>query len=151
MTLYRRSLVRALVVAAALSVAACAENPELLLDRVELAATPRANDDTPVAVDLVMVHDQPLVDQVLALSAVDWFKQRDQLRRDHPEGLTVFSWEVVPNQVLEDEVLNEKAAWAGIVFTSYRTPGAHRLRIGPGTATDPIRLRLEETSAVIVP
>ena len=155
MTRFRRAVGRfggSLVIAAAvLATAACAEKPSLLIDRLQVSAAPRANDDSPVAVDLVLVHEQALVDQVLALTAADWFGKREQLRRDHPEGLTLYSWEVVPDQLLVDEITGERAAWAAIIFTSYHTPGAHRLRLAPGAVTDPVRLRLEEASAVLLP
>lgn len=154
MTRFRRAIRRfsgLFAVAAVLAVAACAEKPSLLIDRLQVSAAPRANDDTPVAVDLVLVHEEALVEQLLALTATDWFGKREQMRRDHPEGLTLYSWEVVPDQILVDEIVGERAAWAGIIFTSYRTPGAHRLRLAPGGVTDPIRLRLEETSAVLQP
>lgn len=142
------------VVAVALGLAACADSPSLNLDVVELTAVERANDTTPVAVDLVMVHEEPLVDTILGLTAQDWFDQRTQLRADHPRGLTVFSWEIVPGQTLTAPVKGEQAAWAGIVFTKYRTPGPHRLRVNPPLAdseSQVVRLRMEEGKAVAVP
>lgn len=151
----KNALMRLLAVASVVAtLVACAETPDLNLDTIELSASDRANDNSPVAVDLVMVHEEPLVEQILALTAQEWFDQRDQLRVDHPRGLTVFSWEVVPGQTLTAPVRGEQAAWAGIVFTKYQTPGPHRLRVDPpraSAAEQVVRLRLEEGKAVAVP
>lgn len=144
---------RALVAASLLAMAACSDSPDLTLDTLQLSADPQANDNSPIAVDLVLVHQQDLVDQILALTAKDWFAKRQQFEADHPRGLTVMSWEIVPGQTLTAPITGESAAWAGIVFTKYRTPGPHRLRVDPpraDAAEQVIRLRMEEGKAVAV-
>ncbi|KAA0677852.1 hypothetical protein DS843_22320 [Roseomonas genomospecies 6] len=120
--------------ALALLAAGCAEKPRAGLDSVSFAVAPTANDTTPVAIDLVAVRDKALVDKLGALTAAEWFAQRDQSMRDHPATLGVTSWELVPGQTLKADLPPGEPAWAILVFANYSTPGPHRLRV-PDTRT----------------
>lgn len=124
--------------AAALSLAllagACADRPAARLDTVSVTVTPAANDTTPVAIDMVAVRDKALVEKLAALTAADWFAQREQTLRDHPATVGVTSWELVPGQTLHTDLPDQQPAWAILVFANYATPGPHRLRV-PDTRT----------------
>lgn len=124
--------------AAALSLAllavACADKPSAVLDTVSVTVAPTANDTTPVAIDLLAVRDKALVEKLGALTAADWFGQREQTLRDHPTTLGVTSWELVPGQTLRTELPQQEPAWAILVFANYANPGPHRLRV-PDTRT----------------
>ncbi|MCW2242976.1 hypothetical protein [Azospirillum canadense] len=119
--------------AAALSLAllatACADKPAARLDTVSVTVAPAANDTTPVAIDMVAVRDKALVEKLAALTAADWFGQREQTLRDHPTTVGVTSWELVPGQKLQAELPDQEPAWAILVFANYATPGPHRLRV----------------------
>ncbi|MBP2290302.1 hypothetical protein [Azospirillum rugosum] len=125
-------------IAATLSLAllatACADKPSARLDTVSVTVAPAANDTTPVAIDMVAVRDKALVEKLAALTAADWFGQREQTLRDHPTTVGVTSWELVPGQKLHTELPNQEPAWAILVFANYATPGPHRLRV-PDTRT----------------
>lgn len=56
---------------------------------IETAAD--ANDNTPVAVDIVAIADNALLPTVQSLSATQWFNAKSQLLRDSPDGLHVWS------------------------------------------------------------
>ncbi|SUX76023.1 T6SS protein Cts2N [Citrobacter freundii] len=56
-----------------------------------------ANDNTPVAVDIVAIADNALLPTVQSLSATQWFNAKSQLLRDSPDGLHVWSLELVPD------------------------------------------------------
>lgn len=120
--------------ALALLAAGCAEKPRAALDSVSFTVAPAANDTTPVAIDLVSVRDKALVDKLGALTAAEWFGQREQSMRDHPTTLGVTSWELVPGQTLKADLPPGEPAWAILVFANYATPGPHRLRV-PDTRT----------------
>jgi type VI secretion system protein len=116
---------------------------------VEIRVVEAANDDSPVPVDMVLVSDQALIDQILALSAADWFRKRAQFQRDHPATLTVYSWELVPGQVVpRHDISRPDSLWAAVVFANYDGEGAHRLRVD--TQTD-LTLRLGEEDIDSVP
>lgn len=138
-----------LVLAPLLAVAACAEDPVVRINAVELQAAQRINDDFPVAVDLVLISDETLAGEMLELTAADWFTKKKQYMLDYPEQVLVKSWEVVPGQTLRDVITDQyEAAWTGVVFANYAAPGAHRYRIQ--RAADTLVLRLERDDAMIV-
>lgn len=90
-----------------------------------------ANQNSPVAVDVVAIRNKQLVPAIAALTAAQWFQQKQQMLRDHPDQLTIRSWEWVPGQ----DVQPLKAPMPGgtkqvIVFANYATPGAHRALLG---------------------
>jgi type VI secretion system protein len=98
---------------------------------IVLLAGDDANQNSPVAVDLVLVGDQALIDTLITMPASRWFAGRADLLRTFPGALTVRSHEVVPGQSLR---LGE-SAWAGrkslaaFVFADYLVPGEHRERL----------------------
>jgi len=111
------------------------------------------NQDSPVPVELVVVYDKGLLDQLLTLTARDWFTKKDQIRRDYPgdEAFVSIFWELVPGQVMPAQELSfGVGARAGIVYADYFAPGDHRARIDPHRDVV-IRLRESEFSVEQVP
>ncbi|MFP4421620.1 MAG: hypothetical protein ACLFRG_13865 [Desulfococcaceae bacterium] len=111
---------------------------------VSVVLSETANQNHPVAVDLLVVHEPELLERLLGMSAREWFNQRDQFQRDFLPGkdLDVWSWEWVPGQrVPEQEIPLSAGAAGGLVFADYRTPGAHRVRFDPFSD---LALRLQE-------
>ena len=85
------------------------------------------NQSSPVAVDLVVIYDKALLEQIQALSARDWFRQREQWARDFPKGFDLWSWEWVPEQQIPDQTLSFRLGTSGaFLFADYLEPGAHR-------------------------
>jgi len=100
--------------------------------RVKIA--PNANQNHPFAVDLLIVNDSKLLEDLMKLPAREWFKRREQFKRDYPKrtGFESYEWEWTPGQKIPDLVLPLRVkARAGIVFASYRTEGEHRARFDP--------------------
>jgi type VI secretion system protein len=117
--------------------AACGGNRRSLFGGDITVATkidPRANQDNPIAVELVIVYDKKLLEQLLALPAREWFKRREQIRRDYPddEGFVSWKWEWVPGQEVPPQELSfGVGVRGGIVYADYLTEGDHRARIDP--------------------
>lgn len=102
--------------------------------KIKVEVSSQANDDTPVAVDLVLVADREVLKELMKISASDWFENRAQYRLDYPEetGLGTGSWEWVPGQVVAlDPITVEPEIVGGVVFANYSTPGEHRAAINP--------------------
>ena len=100
--------------------------------RVDVAQ--QANNNNPIAVDLVLVSDKKLLKELLKLSAAEWFEKRHQFRLDYPKetGLNAGSWEWVPGQVVRlDRMTVKLEISGGIIFARYFTPGTHRAHIDP--------------------
>lgn len=96
---------------------------------VNVKVSPQANNNNPVALDLVLVKDKKLFKELMKISAAEWFEKRNQYRLDYPKeiGLSAGSWEWVPGQVVTIEPIPFKfKAAGGLVFANYFTPGAHR-------------------------
>ncbi len=109
-----------------------------------------ANDNTPVAVDIVAIADASLVPVVQTLSTTQWFNARAQLQRDYPGGLQVWSLELVPGSrfTADDNPLSGAPAEATLLFARYRSEGEHRLRLDKTTA---LHLQLMADEAVLAP
>jgi type VI secretion system protein len=107
-----------------------------LLLRVHVA--PRANQDRPLAVDLVATSDKRLGELLAKTPAAEWFTKRAQFERDYPRqgALEVQSWEWVPGQVVyELEIPLRSSAKAIFLFARYANGGDHRARLEPMSVT----------------
>ncbi len=109
--------------------------PEVFVNTIHVEVTSGANQNTAVAVDFVVVYETALLETMAKLSAGTYFAQKDQLRRDNPQGIQVMDWEVIPGQVVapREVVFSQPIPLGGIFFANYLSPGDHRIRIGPQT------------------
>lgn len=101
---------------------------------VRVNISPQANNNNPVAFDLVLVKNGKLFKELMKVSAAEWFEKRKQYRLDYPKetGLNAGSWEWVPGQVVKIDPITFKDKFAGgLVFANYLNPGAHRAVIDP--------------------
>lgn len=94
-------------------------------------ATPDANRNSPVAVDIALIGSHDALEKVIALTAAQWFASRADLSATFPQDIRYRSWEIVPGQTISVD----KRAFAGsrviaaLVFANYGAPGAHRIRV----------------------
>lgn len=142
----------ALALAGAILLAGCACGPGVTR-RVRMAVdvAERANTQSAVAVDLVFVYDDALVEALAAMPAAEWFRQRDQLRKDFPgtDRFVLWQWEWVPGQEVPLHRLPVQGCpKAGLVFANYYTPGVHRARFDPRKS---IAVHLLETGFEVSP
>lgn len=120
------------------------------MNAVQIDTAPDANDNAPVAVDIVAIADAALVPTVQSLPAAQWFNAKSQLLRDAPDGLRVWSLELVPGSryISEENPLRDAPAEAIVLFARYRSAGDHRLRLDN---LDSLHLLLMTDEAVIAP
>lgn len=122
------------------------------ISSVVIDVAPDANDNAPVAVDMVAINDPALIPSIQSLSASQWFNAKSQIVRDAPDALHIWSLELVPGShfVTEDNPLKGKPAEAILLFARYRSDGDHRLRLDKTTSlhlllmTDDIALAPEQ-------
>jgi type VI secretion system protein len=98
---------------------------------VTFTASDDANNNSPVAVDVVLVSDPAMLARLAEMPASKWFTARDDLVNTYPKDLRYRSWEIVPSQHLDvngDVFAGARVAGA-LVFANYPDPGAHRARI----------------------
>ena len=98
---------------------------------VTLSAAPGANQNSPVAVDVVMVLDEAMMGRLAELPAAKWFGARADLQKTFPQSLSYRSWELVPGQTLRvpGATFGSPRVAGVFIFANYATPGAHRLRV----------------------
>lgn len=113
----------------------CGSSPTYVRYQIDFQLTRRANQNSPVAVALVVAKDQKFFENVAGkLTAKQWFEQREQLHRDDPSGhhFTEWKWEYVPGNPPPSQVISiESDAVAAVIFANYRAPGEHRVRVPP--------------------
>lgn len=98
---------------------------------IEVEIARLANDEAPIAVDLLLLYDDKLVADLLKMPASEWFQKREQYQKDHPEVI-VQSWEWVPGQDIEPfKVPYKSGAKKVVLFADYHTEGEHRQVVGP--------------------
>ena len=101
---------------------------------VKIHVSPGANNNNPVAVDLVLVADKKLLQELMKMSASEWFEKRQQVELDHPKetALAAARWEWVPGQQVQvDRIPVKLDIVGGVVFANYFNAGTHRASIDP--------------------
>jgi type VI secretion system protein len=100
-----------------------------------------ANENSPVAVDVVLVYDPAVIEKLVSLPAATWFAEREQFLRDAPDGIDVLRHEIVPGTTQTITVSNVQRlkASGAVIFVNYLNDGEHRLRID---ALETVRLQL---------
>ena len=96
-----------------------------------LVAAPDVNQNSPLALDLVFVRDQATLEKLLSLSASKWFSSKDELMKTYPNAITLRSWELVPQQVLQlsEEALGSPRVAGMLLYANYLSPGEHRAQL----------------------
>ena len=126
-----RAAALALALAAPL-LAGCATPSWICLDppgpsTVTIVATPDANDNSAVAVDLLFLSDKVAAQQLVGLSAADFFANRMQYERDFGNGMREVHWELAPGQIVRNAPTHPACGRvATLLFARYASPGAHR-------------------------
>ena len=98
---------------------------------------PNANNNSPVAFDVVLAKDKALVKQLSTMSAAAWFSKRAQIERDNQAKIQVHSWEWVPAQSVGKVTIPVTVDVLGAIgFANYATAGDHRAPLAlSGTET----------------
>ncbi len=106
-----------------------------------------ANEDSPLAVELIVTYDDKVLDELLKMPARKWFEGREQFLRDHPEKIDSWKWEWTPGQPVADlEVAYGIGARRVVVFADYLLPGDHRATADP---QQKIRIVLGESELAV--
>lgn len=103
---------------------------------VVVSASRDANQNSPVALDIVFVKDAALSEALLSSPASKWFGTRGDLRRSFPDALTTISLEIVPGQsiMLDSTHLQGHVAHTVLAFAHYPGAGDHRERMSLSAA-----------------
>ena len=94
----------------------------------------KANQNSPIAFDLLVFTDKDLLNKVLGFDSKKWFKEREQFKNDYLSGGIFYyqGWEFAPGQKVPDmQFPTYWKAIGAIIFVNYLTPGPHRYRVNP--------------------
>ena len=98
---------------------------------ISITAAPGANRDTPIALDIVAVGDETMVQVLMGLDANGWFSQKEKFQ--HQSEFNVKTFEVVPGQTISGDVeyswTDRRKYEAVFVFAKMQSPGLHNVRI----------------------
>jgi type VI secretion system protein len=87
---------------------------------------PEVNDDSPIAVDVVVISDKDTLKQISSLTAQAWFQKRDTLLRMYPSKIQISSWEWIPDQKISRlKIPNTGVADGVLLFADYTSTGNH--------------------------
>lgn len=93
---------------------------------LEMAISPTANQNSPVAVDVLLIKDKTFLKTAQGLTASDWFSKKMQLQRQFPKAMEVKSWEWVPGQTISPiTFVVPTDVQAAMMLANYSSPGPH--------------------------
>ena len=116
---------------------------------MEVLVLPRINQNSPVAVELLMIRDRSLWEKLREKPAAEWFEERDSFARTFPDSYQSWRWEWIPGQEVPPQTLELKRGvrW-GLVFARYLVSGDNRVAL---KAREPFRLVLDKTAVRVEP
>jgi type VI secretion system protein len=93
---------------------------------LQVALSSTANQNSPVAVDVLLIKDKSFLKTAQGLSANDWFMKKLQLQRQFPNGMEVKSWEWIPGQSVSPISFVVPVDTQGaMMFANYASAGPH--------------------------
>jgi type VI secretion system protein len=100
-------------------------------DGLTVVASPDANLNTPVALDIVQVRDDAMLAVISAMPASKWFASRADMAKTFPDGLSIQSLEVPPGMTIKlgANAFAPVRQIGAFVFADYLTPGEHRAKV----------------------
>ncbi|MEO5930850.1 MAG: hypothetical protein ABIR47_13015 [Candidatus Kapaibacterium sp.] len=94
-----------------------------------------ANDELPLAMDVVYVYDENVLAKILQMSSKQWFDQEESRRRssaendDEETGYQMWGWEWVPGQDTTVHLPLKSSTVGAVVFVKYFKEGQHRAKL----------------------
>lgn len=106
--------------------------PPIILRTVNISLDSDANNNSATSIDLLIVYNQDLLKVLLSMESKDYFRAVNQLRRDYPDLVDIWHWELTPGQNLKDHPVDLRidTPQGAVIFADYYSPGAHRVRLG---------------------
>jgi type VI secretion system protein len=94
---------------------------------LQVVITPTANQNSPVAVDVLLIKDKAFFKSAQGMTAGEWFAKRASLQGQHRKALEVMSWEWVPGQSIDPiSFVVPTDVQAAMLFANYASDGPHR-------------------------
>lgn len=106
--------------------------PDVSVENVSILLDADANENSATSVDLLMIYDKGLLKSVMSMNSRKYYANLNQIKRDYPELVDIFHWELTPGQFIYNYPITMRSdtPFGAVVFADYFTPGDHRIRIG---------------------
>lgn len=119
------------------------------INNLNISSTVNTNQNMPIALDLVIVGHPVLARKINTLTAEQFFKERRQLKQDHPKHLKVRSFELIPGQTIPTFSVPypRKDVSAAFIFARFNNQFPNRWRLLPA---DTVRIFIREQHVEIL-
>jgi type VI secretion system protein len=118
---------------------------------LDVGVDAQANNNSPVAVDAVLIKDKNFWKAAPAMAAKDWFAQKSDLQRRYGNKLLVTSWEWVPGQPVPPiKVKVPRGVYGAMIFAAYPSAGSHSAPLPRGVKVD-ISLQSKDFTMKVAP
>lgn len=106
--------------------------PDINIQTISIMLDADANENSATSVDLIVVYDKALVKSLMGMDSKKYFANLNQIRRDYPEMVDIWHWELTPGQVVTNYpiTLRECTPLGAVIYADFYSPGDHRIRLG---------------------
>ena len=110
---------------------------------LNISSTADTNQNMPIALDLVIVGHPVLARKINTLTAAQFFKERRQLKQDHPKHIKIRSFELIPGHPLPEFSVPypRRDVAAAFLFARFNNQFPNRWRLLPA---DTVRIFIRE-------
>jgi type VI secretion system protein len=118
-------------------------NEKPFIRSLNISSSLDTNQNMPIALDLVLVGHPVLARKINTMSAAQFFKERRQLKQDHPRHIKIRSFELIPGQTLPEfpVLYSRRHVSAAFVFARFNNQFPNRWRLLPA---DIVRIFIRE-------
>lgn len=105
--------------------------PEGQVYIIDVESKPDANLGSPIAVDIVSVYDDQIVNEFESIPASEWFISKNEYEEKLKDNIYIFDREFIPGEQVQVEYTTgvKKEPVTNLLFANYSTPGEHRVRV----------------------
>jgi type VI secretion system protein len=98
---------------------------------IDISLDSDANQNSAVAIDLLVVYNEELMKTLMKMKAKDYFESHMQVKRDYPDMVDIWHWELTPGQVVRDYPIQQRSdePVGAVLFGDYLAKGDHRIRL----------------------
>ena len=104
------------------------------LEQIMIVTEANMNNNGAMKAHLVIVYDKELMHELSAMTAARYFDMVDQLIKDHPDRMKIYSWNLIAKDRIRpwqkiDTLKSTMSPLGGFIFSGYDNMGVHRAKV----------------------
>jgi len=104
------------------------------LEQIMIVTEANMNNNGAMKAHLVIVYDKELMRELSAMTAYRYFDMVDQLIKDHPDKMKIYSWNLIAEDRIRpwqkiDTLRSTMSPLGGFIFAGYDNMGVHRAKV----------------------